>query len=109
MESKFFHVYVHQMLIEGCFNIIDHNQKGASAELKTAALNMKVLPRHLHKIELQWPLMLACLQVNKNGGVDVEQTAIHSQVKASREVVTDHNKNTELRKSEVLHLVQSKK
>jgi hypothetical protein len=44
MEPKFFHVYVHQMLIEGCFNIIDHNQKGASAELKTAALNMKVLP-----------------------------------------------------------------
>jgi hypothetical protein len=53
--------------------------------------------------------MPACLQVNKNGGVDVEQSAIHSQVKASREAVTDHNKNTELRKSEVLHSVQSKK
>lgn len=44
LKSEFFHVYVHQMLAEGCFNILDHNQKNASSELRTAGLQVKVCP-----------------------------------------------------------------
>ena len=42
MKTEFFHVYVHQMLAEGCFNILDHTQKNASSDLKAAALQVKV-------------------------------------------------------------------
>ena len=42
MKNEFFHVYVHQMLAEGCFNILDHTQKNASSGLKAAALQVKV-------------------------------------------------------------------
>ena len=42
MKTEFFHVYVHQMFAEGCFNILDHNQKNASSDIRKAGLQVKV-------------------------------------------------------------------
>ena len=41
-SDKFFHLYVHQMLAEGVFNMHDHNKMNVSADLKKAAVNMEV-------------------------------------------------------------------
>jgi hypothetical protein len=41
--DHFFHLYVHQMLAEGVFNMHDHNEMNVTADFKKAAVNMKVL------------------------------------------------------------------
>jgi hypothetical protein len=41
-SDHFFHLYVHQMLAEGVFNMHDHNQMNVTADFKKAAVNMKV-------------------------------------------------------------------
>lgn len=42
LETHFFHLYVHQMFLEGFFNIHNHNQANAGADYKGAKLNQKV-------------------------------------------------------------------
>ena len=43
-SDHFFHLYVHQMLAEGVFNMHDHNEMNinVTADFKKAAVNMKV-------------------------------------------------------------------
>ena len=48
-SDHFFHLYVHQMLAEGVFNMHDHNEMNVTAEFKKAAVNMKVFgSRFMH-------------------------------------------------------------
>ena len=42
-SDHFFHLYVHQMLAEGIFNMHDHNKMNVSAKFKSAGVNMKVI------------------------------------------------------------------
>jgi len=45
-SDHFFHLYVHQMLAEGVFNMHDHNKMNVTADFKRAAVNMKVFDSH---------------------------------------------------------------
>lgn len=45
-SDHFFHLYVHQMLAEGVFNMHDHNEMNVTADFKKAAVNMKVFRSH---------------------------------------------------------------
>ena len=42
-SDHFSHLYVHQMLAGGVFNMHDHNEMIVTADFKKAAVNMKVL------------------------------------------------------------------
>jgi hypothetical protein len=64
------HLYIHQMLVEGCFNIIDHNQKNAGADLKGAQLNMTV---------------------NKNGDLCVDNQTLNTMIYANRKEISEKN------------------
>ena len=50
-SDQFFHLYVHQMLAEGVFNMHDHNKMNVSADLKKAAVDMEVNREGLRESE----------------------------------------------------------
>ena len=63
-SDQFFHLYVHQMLAEGVFNMHDHNKMNVSADLKKATVNMKVNKERLRGSEDEY--------VNKEGERELE-------------------------------------
>ena len=80
LETNFFHIYVHQMIVEGNFNIHDHNQMNATAPLKQAKLNQK-----------------------RNGShkMDCNNSELHQQIRTNKEAIKNRNKNLRQRTSDV--------
>jgi hypothetical protein len=81
LEEHFFHLYIHQMLVEGCFNILDHNQMNTGVDFKGAQLNMKM---------------------NKNGDDDVDQKTLHKKLYINRNNTKSANLDMDSRKQSSL-------